>query len=74
MTERLVVDWIACDGRGLCLELLPELLTADDWGFPASRSAEPAPEVPPALRGHAVRAVRECPTRALRIMRSPGQT
>ena len=31
---RLRVDAIACDGRGLCAELLPELITLDDWGFP----------------------------------------
>ena len=29
---RLKVDPIACDGRGLCAELLPELITLDDWG------------------------------------------
>ena len=37
MSERLVVDWVACDGRGLCVELVPELLTADDWGYPVAR-------------------------------------
>jgi ferredoxin len=31
---RLRVDLIACDGRGLCAEALPELITLDDWGFP----------------------------------------
>ena len=30
----LRVDPIACDGRGLCAEVLPELITLDDWGFP----------------------------------------
>ena len=33
---RLRVDPIACDGRGLCAEALPELITLDDWGFPIS--------------------------------------
>lgn len=70
MTERLVIDWIACDGRGLCVELLPELLTADDWGYPVPRSGEPAPKVPARLHGYAGRAVRECPMLALRLMRS----
>jgi ferredoxin len=28
--NRLHVDWTACDGRGLCAELLPELLAEDD--------------------------------------------
>lgn len=71
MTERLVVDWIACDGRGLCVELLPELLAADDWGYPVSRLAEASPAVPPELRRHAARAVRECPMLALRLLPSP---
>jgi ferredoxin len=31
---RLHVDFIACDGRGLCAEILPEMITLDDWGFP----------------------------------------
>jgi ferredoxin len=31
---RLGVDLITCDGRGLCAEALPELITLDDWGFP----------------------------------------
>jgi NADH:ubiquinone oxidoreductase subunit F (NADH-binding) len=32
--SRLRVDPIACDGRGLCAEILPELITLDDWGYP----------------------------------------
>jgi ferredoxin len=28
---KLVVDRIRCDGRGLCAELLPELIRLDDW-------------------------------------------
>jgi ferredoxin len=31
---RLRVNLMACDGRGLCAEALPELITLDDWGFP----------------------------------------
>ena len=31
---KLKVDMIACDGRGLCAEVLPELIALDDWGFP----------------------------------------
>ena len=30
----LAVDRIRCDGRGLCAELLPELIQLDDWGYP----------------------------------------
>jgi len=63
---RLMVDPIACDGRGLCAELLPELITLDDWGFPivADRA------VPPRLLADACETVRACPKLALRLDRS----
>lgn len=60
---RLSVDWTACDGRGLCAELLPELLSLDDWGFPIIAVGN----VPAGLAQHARRAVRDCPTSALRL-------
>lgn len=60
---RIVVDWTACDGRGLCAELLPELVSRDEWGFPLI----PDPVVPLAVRDHAERAVAACPRLALRI-------
>jgi ferredoxin len=69
VSERLVVDWVACDGRGLCVELVPELLTADDWGYPVAHSGERSPAVPAAVRRHARRAVRECPMMALSLDR-----
>ena len=31
---RLVLDPTACDGHGVCAELLPEGIALDDWGFP----------------------------------------
>ena len=34
MSRHLVVNPIACDGHGLCAELLPELVRLDDWGYP----------------------------------------
>jgi ferredoxin len=69
MTARLHVDWTACDGRGLCVELLPELLDRDGWGYPLPRDAHPEPAVPDALSGHARRAVAACPLLALRLVR-----
>ena len=62
MTGRvqLRVDPIACDGRGVCAELLPELITLDDWGFPVIHG-----EVPGALREEAAEATRLCPKLAL---------
>jgi ferredoxin len=60
---RLAVDLIACDGRGLCAELLPELITLDDWGYPMLARRE----VPAALREEAAAAVQLCPKLALRL-------
>lgn len=36
---RLHIDWTRCDGRGLCTELLPELLERDEWGYPLARAS-----------------------------------
>lgn len=68
MTTRptLRVDPIACDGRGLCAEVAPELVTLDDWGFPIVRG-EP---IPPQWMGHAREAIRLCPKLALRLERA----
>jgi ferredoxin len=65
--QTLSVNWIACQGRGWCIEMLPELISADDWGYPM---IAPGP-VPPSLEGHARRAVNACPTVALRLQPSP---
>jgi ferredoxin len=59
---RLHVDPVACRGHGLCAELLPELVTLDEWGYPVVVEAA----VPPALERRARRAVRACPVLALR--------
>lgn len=62
-TLRLHVDPIACDGRGLCAELLPEWIDLDDWGFPMI-SDDPVSAL---NEGDARRAVAACPTMALRL-------
>ena len=64
---RLRVDPIACDGRGLCVEVLPELITLDDWGYPIIADGE----IPPRLITGAEEAIRLCPLLALRLDR-PG--
>jgi ferredoxin len=61
----LVVDRIACDGFGMCAELLPELIELDDWGYPIVRAGG----VPEQLLDHARRAVTVCPVLALRLAR-----
>jgi ferredoxin len=63
---RLVVDPIACDGRGLCAELLPGLITLDDWGFPVIAGGD----LPASLRKEAAAVARLCPRLALRLERA----
>lgn len=60
---RVEVDRIACDGRGLCAELLPERVALDEWGYPL---VDPTP-VDRSLVDHARRAVALCPRLALRL-------
>ncbi len=61
MDVRLRVDWIRCDGYGLCGDLLPELIDLDDWRYPIVR---PGP-VEAGLVHDAQRAVDCCPMKAL---------
>ena len=63
MTARLRVDWPACTGRGLCAEVLPELVSLDEWGYPVIGG-----EVTPELAALAREAARTCPTLALRVV------
>jgi ferredoxin len=66
MTQTLRVNPINCTGHGVCAELLPELISLDEWGYPI---VDPRP-VPPALDREARRAVAACPALALKLMRS----
>jgi ferredoxin len=59
---RLAVDWTRCEAHGVCLELLPEVLRPDDWGYPTVTGP-----VADGLRGIAERARAACPTAALRL-------
>jgi ferredoxin len=65
MSWRLRVDPIACDGHGLCAELLPERVSLDDWGYPIVDGTP----IDGALVAHARRAVEACPVIALRLVR-----
>lgn len=66
--SRLHVDWTRCDGHGLCADLLPEVLTRDEWGFPVSRQAGASMEVPEGLLEHARMATDLCPLLALKLV------
>jgi ferredoxin len=61
----LAIDRIKCDGRGLCAELLPELIRLDDWGYPI---LAPGP-LPEPLLPLAQRAVEDCPVLAIALRR-----
>ena len=67
MERRLRVDWIRCDGYGLCGDLAPELLDLDEWRYPVLR--------PVRLRGRllddAQRIVDCCPMKALALEEAP---
>lgn len=65
---KLVVNPTRCDGRGLCAELLPWLVTLDDWGFPVVSDFE----VDGPMLAEAAEAVRICPRLALRLVASRG--
>jgi ferredoxin len=63
MESRLRVDWILCDGYGLCGDLLPDLIELDEWRYPILR---PVP-VDGEFRHAAQRAVDCCPMKALML-------
>ena len=60
--RRLRVNPILCDGVGFCAEIVPELISIDDWGFPVVDS-QPIKNV--TWLRHARRAVATCPRLAL---------
>ena len=61
MSMRMRINPIMCEGHGLCVELLPELIRLDDWGYPILD----VPDVPRELDALAKRAADACPTLAL---------
>ncbi|MCZ1000906.1 ferredoxin [Streptomyces mirabilis] len=67
-THRLEVDWTACQGHGLCAELLPEHITLDEWGYPLLGEAP----LPPTTLKRARRAAADCPVRALKLATAQG--
>jgi ferredoxin len=70
VSRQLRVNRIACSGHGDCAELLPELITADEWGYPIVASGP----VPPRLERRAKRAVAACPALALLLTGSSEET
>lgn len=69
-TPRLRVDPIACSGHGVCAELLPELITPDEWGYPVLAGDG---TVPVWLMREARRAITDCPALALTLTSPAGR-
>jgi ferredoxin len=65
LTVQIRVNPVACTAHGLCAEWLPERIELDEWGYPI---IDPVPLTPDLVR-HARRAARDCPVRALRLLR-----
>jgi ferredoxin len=60
--RRLRVNPVLCDGYGYCAEIVPEVISLDDWGFPIVSSR---PIEGDDLLRLADRAVATCPRLAL---------
>ena len=69
-SARLWVNPIDCRAHGLCQELLPEMVSLDEWGYPLVVDRD----IPPELMAHARRAASLCPTLALRLNRTDGSS
>jgi ferredoxin len=67
LTLRMVVDPIACEAYGYCAELLGEMVTLDEWGYPIVDGSP----VPANLVAIARKAARDCPRRALLLSERP---
>jgi ferredoxin len=63
MNDHLRVNPILCDAHGHCAELLPDLITLDEWGYPILADGP----IPPDLAKDTRRAVSLCPRLALAI-------
>jgi ferredoxin len=60
--RRLRVNPTLCDGYGYCAEIVPELISLDDWGFPI---VAPVPIGDENVERLAQKAVATCPRLAL---------
>jgi ferredoxin len=63
---RIRIDPVLCDAYGYCAELVPEAIVLDEWGYPI---VDVRP-LPTELVAVARRAVRDCPRRAITLIRS----
>lgn len=69
MTDhQLKVDWPNCKAHGLCAEILPEIVSLDEWGYPIVHES-----VKDHVLTMAKTAVKACPTLALRLTQPPAR-
>jgi ferredoxin len=64
MARELRVDWIRCDGYGLCGDLAPDVIALDEWRYPIILAGS----IPDVLRSDVQRAIDCCPMRALSLV------
>jgi ferredoxin len=60
---KIIVDFDVCQSHGLCTEAAPEVFEVRDDGFLYILNESPGDS----LRSKVERAIRECPTGAIRI-------
>ena len=70
-TVTLVLNPILCDGRGMCHEAAPDLISLDERGYPLLPGEGLRAELPLGDRGIAEDATQACPVLALHMERSP---
>jgi ferredoxin len=58
---KLMIDWIACAGYGVCATSAPDLILLDDWGYPVLADGPVARD----LVRQAEKAISDCPMLAL---------
>lgn len=61
--KKLRIDASCCEGHGMCYELAPDLIDADDRAHGKIKVAE----VAPALEAQANAAITACPERAITL-------
>jgi ferredoxin len=68
LSVTVAVNPIACAAYGYCAELLPELVTLDEWGYPVVDGTL----VPAHLVARARQAADSCPRRAVHLVTATG--
>jgi len=68
--HRLHIDWIKCDGYGLCGDYAPDVIELDEWRYPIVDGGP----IDQALLDEVQRAVDCCPMKALTLVETSPET